>query len=270
MRVTDLRSRYGMHATPFTKEGCDENRFDTDFFKQVIQAIVDSVEQGLCASLISAAGTGKTSVLRAVIQQLPEARYSVSTIKVCGLSKREFCRELSSALGCSSAGTYPVLLRTLQAHLESIRSSDGLRPVIVIDEAHDLRPEVIGVLRLLTNFDMDSRLVVSFVLAGQPKLAAQLKRPELEDVARRINHYASLRLLSQEESRRYIQHRCFVAGSKDAPFDTSALDAVYEIGRGNLRATDNLCLKSLECAHHQDCDMVSLNHVVEARKLLWP
>jgi type II secretory pathway predicted ATPase ExeA len=61
----------------------------------------------------------------------------------------------------------------LQQRFEANVSEDGRRPILLLDDAHDLRPEVLGVLRVLTNFQMDSRLVLSVVLAGQPTLANQ-------------------------------------------------------------------------------------------------
>jgi general secretion pathway protein A len=67
-------------------------------------------------------------------------------------------------------------------------------------------------LRILTNFDMDSRLVLSLVLAGQTPLRALLARDDQEAMARRIIHYAQLRLLSRDELAQYIAHRCAVAG----------------------------------------------------------
>ena len=117
---------------------------------------------------------------------------------------------------------------------------------------------------------MDSRLVVSIILAGQPHLSTMLRRDELDDIARRLAHYATLRPLSREETQHYLTHRCNIAGANQLPFDDPACQAIYEIGRGNLRATDHLALKALECADSADHDLVSVNHVVEARKLLWP
>ncbi len=68
-------------------------------------------------------------------------------------------------------------------------------------------------LRLLTNFEMDSRLVVSLVLAGQPLLRTLLGRPEQAAMAQRLAHYATLRLLSRDETRAYVVHRCAHAGA---------------------------------------------------------
>ncbi len=122
---------------------------------------------------------------------------------------------------------------------------------------------------MLTNFEMDSRLVVSIVLAGQPGLQTLLQLNNHQDTAHRMAHKASLRSLSQKEIIDYIKHRCRIAGATSIPFDADALTAVVEIGKGNLRATDYLALKSLEIAHDADSKTVNSNHVIQARAMLW-
>ena len=117
---------------------------------------------------------------------------------------------------------------------------------------------------------MDSRLVVSFVLAGQSPLRTMLRRDALDDIARRVASYSFLRLLSRDESTRYLEHRCNIAGADTFPFDAAATDAIYEVARGNLRATDHLARTSLSLAAKQDCKVVGSNHVIAARKQLWP
>jgi hypothetical protein len=101
-----------------------------------------------------------------------------------------------------------------------------------------VRPDVLGLLRILTNFEMDSRLVLSIVLAGQPPLGALLRHERLEDVAQRLNFCVTLRLLSRDETARYIEHRCAIAGAPTCPFAPETTEAISEAGRGNLRATD--------------------------------
>ena len=89
-------------------------------------------------------------------------------------------------------------------------------------------------------------------------------------MARRLAHFASLRLLSRDETVRYIEHRLSIAGGSAVPFDAGALDALYELGRGNLRATDCVALGTLQVAHDADCDVATSSHVVEARKRVFP
>ena len=185
------------------------------------------------------------------------------------LSKRDMCREIASVVGAESSGNYPSLVRNLNKHYLNHFDIDGLRPVLLLDEAHELRPDVLSMLRLLTNFDMDQRLVVSIILSGQPHLKTLLRRDDQEDIARRLAHIATLRPLTREQTTRYIEHRIAVAGAQSSPFDDSALDAIYEIGRGNLRATDRLALGALEVAHELDFDRVDSRQVVKAKDQLW-
>lgn len=268
--VTDLRSRFGFHAIPFTRELSVKDRFPLQEFDETIEALLQTLDARMSCALIAPAGTGKTAILRAMIARLPEARYRTHYVKVTGLSKRDLCREIAQAIGLPPAGSYPSLVRKLQDRFHETSDTDGLRPVLIFDEAQDLRPDTLAMLKVLTNFDMDSRLVLSIVLSGQPKLRDLLRRDDLEDVARRIAHYATLRTLTRDEIGQYIEHRCTIAGSVSVPFDSGAIDALFEIGRGNLRATDQLARKSLEIAHKSDRDACSVAEVAHARKLLWP
>ena len=224
----------------------------------------------MSAVFIAPSGTGKTSLLRALVARLPEARYRVHYVKVTSLSKRDMCREIAVAVGAQSSGTYPSLVRRLDERCDSTLSTDGLRPVLILDEAHDMRPDVLAILRLLTNYDMDARLVLSIVLTGQPPLARMLQRDELEAVSRRMAHYATLRLLSRDEARQYMEHRVRTAGLRKLPFDGPSVDAVYELSRGNLRAIDRVCLKSLELAASSGVPTVDSSLVIKARKKLLP
>lgn len=266
----DLMAQFRMHKTPFTREVPLAERFELPHVEQALDALRRSVEQRMCAALIAPAGTGKTALLRRLRSQLPDSRYHVHYVKVTDLGKRDMCREIAVACGAEPAGSYPMLVRRLQQRFESTYETDALRPVLILDEAHEARVDVLGLLKILTNFDMDSRLVLSIVLAGQPPLAAMLRLPRLEDVAQRLNHYATLRLLSREEVGRYVEHRCAVAGAPSCPFAPEAIEALYESGRGNLRATDRLARAALEQAAELDMDTVSVPHVVAARKRVLP
>lgn len=269
--IRDFRSRFGFHSTPFTREMAVRDRYRNPLFDDIVEALARVLDARMSAALIAPAGTGKTALLRTLVEEhLPEARYRVHYTKVTDLSKRDLCREIAMACGLPPAGSYPALLRSLQERFSSLTETDGLRPVLILDDAHEFRPQVLSVLRALTNFDMDSRLVLSVVLAGQPPLRRILSQTVFEDVARRLAHYATLRPLSRSETESYLETRSLTAGATTVPFDAKAIDAIYEIGRGNLRAIDHLALKGLELAHGEDADVVDHNHIVSARKVLWP
>jgi type II secretory pathway predicted ATPase ExeA len=171
----DLRSHFGLTEIPFTREISVQQRWPASHLDEVRADLARVVDQRQSAVVCAPAGSGKTSVLRAVCADLPEARYRVHYVKVTSLSKRDMTREIALASGVAPAGSFPSLFRRLQERFESIHNDDGIRPVLILDEAHDLRPEVLAVVRLITNFHMDSRLVSS--ASTTPAGARQLLLP---------------------------------------------------------------------------------------------
>ena len=266
----DIRAHFGLHLTPFTREFPISKRYKHPQYDEQVKALYQTVVDRMSGAIITSAGRGKTVVVRTLVDILPEARFRTHYIKVTGLSKRDMCREIARVVGCQEAGQYNTLVHRIQSHLMATSQQEGIRPVLIIDEAHELKIQVLSMLRILTNFDMDSRLVVSIILCGQTKLGQMLQRDEMEAVSRRLIHVGTLRNLSREETRHYVKHRQTMSGNRQDLFDDSARDALFEIGGGNLRATDHLALKSLHIAAEEGAKVVDSTHVVKARERLWP
>jgi type II secretory pathway predicted ATPase ExeA len=264
----DLRTHFAWSALPFTREIDVNDRFRVPAAEQAFADLRRVVENRMSAALVAPSGSGKTLLLRTLKASLPEARYRVHDVKVTDLSKRDMCREIATVCGLPPVGTYPNLLRKLQQRFAEQLDDEGLRPVLLLDEAQDMRPEVLAILRILTNFDLDSRLVLCVVLAGDARLQLLLERHELEPVRRRLAHLATLPLLARDQTRAYLNHRLQLAGAEPQVFLDEAADAVFEITRGNLRAIDHLCFKSLELAARDERHDVSAALVINARRLL--
>ena len=164
---------------------------------QIKRCIARAVQQRMSAALQAPAGFGKTSLVRAVREELSEVRYNVHYVKVTGLSKRDMCREIAKSLGLPEVGTYPRLVHSVQEAVETRSLNDGVRTVLILDDAHELRPDVLGMFKALTNFEMDSKLLLSILLVGQPRMTKLLRRADLEDVAQRLSWFGELRALSR-------------------------------------------------------------------------
>lgn len=269
-RDADVRAHFGLSAIPHTREMAVDKRWRHPEHERVLEQLRACVEQRMSAALIAPAGLGKSVVLRALAASLPEARFRVRYAHVTALSKRDLCRELCATVGCPPAGHYGALVKRLREHFAGLFDEHSLRPVLLIDEAHDLRPDVLKILRVLTNFEMDSRLVVSIVLCGQRPLRTLLRRPDMDAVCGRLACYTTLRLLSRQESREYVSHRCRLAGASQALFDELAFDALYEAAQGNLRALDRLALAALQDAAMAGASVAGADHVISARSRVWP
>jgi type II secretory pathway predicted ATPase ExeA len=260
-----------MHFTvpPFTREMKIDQRFRLDFLEGAADALRKVVEERQSAVLVAPAGSGKTVVLRSLKASLPEARHSVFYIKLADLSARDMCRQVALALGLEPAGNFPSLARALETRLRAGYEDHGMRQVIIFDDAHDLRLEALRLLRLLTNYEMDSRLVVSVILAGQLPLKKRLMDPDLEDVRQRLVYCGELRLLGRDEAIAYIEHRVKIAGISVSPFTKAAAEDLFEVTRGNMRALDKLAAAAIGLATAQKRDTVDPSDVAAVRSQQW-
>ena len=194
-------------------------------------------EHGGFVQLSGEVGTGKTSVCRCLLEQLPP-HVDVALVLNPRLSPVELlaavCDELRIAYpaGTASAKT---LVDRLYRHLLDAHGR-GRRTVLIIDEAQNLAPEVLEEVRLLTNLETAAQKLLQVVLIGQPELAAMLDQPKLRQLAQRVTARYHLEPLSRAETRAYVRHRLRVAGRGDAVFTEAALRALYRQSRGIPRA----------------------------------
>lgn len=261
--------RFRFMTSPFTREFKVEHRFRLGDLEAEVTALKETVEARQSAVLVAPAGGGKTVVLRALRAELPEARYRVAYLKLADLSARDMCRQVALAMSVPPTGQYPSLVQAIEERFRAGYEEQGMRQVLIFDDAHEMRPEVVRLLRLLTNFEMDSRLVVSVLLAGQMPLKARLMEADLEDIRQRLVHCGEIRLLSRDDTKRYLDHRVKIVGAAKSPFAEAAKEALFEVTRGNMRALDKLALASLKAADSAGRDSVEAGDVAAARAAQW-
>ncbi len=195
-------------------------------------------------------GTGKTTICRCFLQQIP-ASCHVAYIFNPKLTVPELlqtvCEEFHISLG-ASASTPPTVKDRVDALNTFLLQShaQGQSCVLIIDEAQNLQTDVLEQLRLLTNLETSERKLLQIVLIGQPELRVMLARPELEQLAQRVIARFHLDALSEPETALYIRHRLAVAGHTGAlPFDRTALQHIHRLARGVPRRINLLCGRAL-------------------------
>ena len=195
-------------------------------------------------------GTGKTTVCRCFLEQIPEGCH-VAYIFNPKLTVTELlqsvCEEFHIAVPQAEAGTATVknYIDALNAFLLQSHAA-GQSSVLIIDEAQNLSADVLEQLRLLTNLETSERKLLQIVLIGQPELRAMLARPELEQLAQRVIARFHLDALSGPETLQYIEHRLAVAGhSGPPPFDANALQRIHQLARGVPRRINLLAGRAL-------------------------
>lgn len=203
-------------------------------------------ESGGFVMLTGEVGTGKTTVSRKLLQDLPK-HTQVAMVLNPTLSALELLATVCDELGiqhnpqqASLKYFTDLILRHLTANHQ-----EGKNTVLIIDEAQHLLPEVLEQLRLLTNLETNREKLLKVVLIGQPELQELLKRNELRQLAQRITARYHLLPLNAEEVKQYIAHRLSIANGDAAIFSRPALKRVYQITGGIPRVINLICDRAL-------------------------
>jgi general secretion pathway protein A len=214
-------------------------------------------------------GTGKTTVCRCFLEQIP-ADCNVAYIFNPKLTAHELLRTVCDEFGIAHASQGPGgetikdCIDPLNAYLLAAHAA-GRHSVLIIDEAQNLSAEVLEQLRLLTNLETNERKLLQIILIGQPELRRMLARPELEQLAQRVIARFHLDALSAEETAQYIGHRLAVAGrTGPLPFDDKAMQRIHHLARGVPRRINLLCDRALLGAYAHGQPLVDRDIVDKA------
>jgi general secretion pathway protein A len=218
-------------------------------------------------------GTGKTTVCRALLQQL-EVNTFTSLILNPFLSVEELLREILLDFGVVSReavrsgrlsrASKHELISTLQEFLMSLMAIRG-SGILIIDEAQHLTPEVLEQIRVISNLETNHSKLLQIVLVGQLNLLDVLAAADMRQLDQRISLRAVLKALTREEVEAYIAHRLWVAKGADAVrFDSEAVDAVHAISGGIPRVINLLCDRALMVGAELRVNVVTADIIEEA------
>ena len=202
-------------------------------------------ESGGFIQLTGEVGTGKTTVVRSLLEQLPP-NTEVALVLNPRLSPTEFlltiCDELQVEVeerASPKAIIDALNLRLLKAH------AAGRRVVLIVDEAQNLSTEVLEQIRLLTNLETAKQKLLQIILVGQPELRDLLARSDLRQLAQRITGRYHLEPLEPEELRAYVRHRLEIAGGRGEIFTTAAIRELHRSSDGIPRLANVIADRAL-------------------------
>jgi general secretion pathway protein A len=211
-------------------------------------------EAGGFIQLTGEVGTGKTTVIRSLLEQLP-GHADVALILNPRITPAEFlltiCEELHVPVPEAGRGSTKTLMDLLGRHLLDTHAS-GRRVVLIVDEAQNLSTQTLEQVRLLTNLETATTKLLQIILIGQPELRELLDQPELRQLAQRITGRYHLNPLSREESAGYVKHRMRIAGATAEVFTPSALREVHRLSGGIPRVINVICDRALLGAFTQE------------------
>nr|WP_207148778.1 ExeA family protein [Lamprobacter modestohalophilus] len=203
-------------------------------------------ENGGFVLLTGEVGTGKTTICRAFLEQTPE-QVDVALVLNPAMTAIELMHAICQEFGVATPehhDSVKVLVDRLNSFLLDAHAR-GRHPVVVIDEAQNLRPRVLEQVRLLTNLETSKQKLLQIFLIGQPELREILASQELRQLNQRITARFHLSPLSARETANYVDHRITVAGVQRPLFSAAALREVHRRSRGVPRLINLICDRSL-------------------------
>ena len=211
-------------------------------------------DAGGFVQLTGEVGTGKTTVVRSLLAQVP-AHADVALILNPRVTPAEFmqaiCDELHLWVPEPARGSVKAQVDILNHYLLDAHSR-GRRVVVIVDEAQQLSTEVLEQVRLLTNLETATRKLLQIILVGQPELREIVNRPELRQLAQRITGRYHLLPLSAEETAAYVRHRLQVAGATNEIFSAGALRELHRLAQGIPRIINVIADRALLGAFTRD------------------
>ena len=221
--------------------------------------------------LLGEAGTGKTTLVKAALQQPSESVTVPRVVRLSNptLTRSEFYEYLSAAYRFSAAAAQSKtrFLAELEAALDVTNGGPAPVTALVVDEAQSLPHELLEEVRLLTNVQGNSGQSLTVILAGQPELAGRLNEERLRQLKQRIVLRCELTPLTLQETAAYISARVRVAGGvPELLFTRDAVAAVYEHSGGIPRTVSVICDNALVSGYASDMKPIGREIILEVSR----
>jgi general secretion pathway protein A len=255
-------SFFGLNEKPFSITPDPRYLFMSERHGEALAHLVYGVtESGGFVQLTGEVGTGKTTLVRTLLQNRMPDNADVAVVLNPQLSAIEFLQTICEELGVpvpDEKNSSKALIDALNHYLLSAHA-EGRRTILVVDEAQNLSRDVLEQVRLLTNLETSKQKLLQIILIGQPELRELLARTDLRQLAQRITGRYHLEPLSRNEAAEYIEHRLRVAGALGEIFDSSAKREIFKLSEGVPRLINVICDRALLGAYGRESRRVGSN-----------
>ena len=203
-------------------------------------------EGGGFVQLTGEVGTGKTTICRCLLEQVPD-NVDIALVLNPKVTSTELIATVCDELGIEYPGgdtSIKALTDELNRYLLDAHAR-GRRTVLILDEAQNLSADVLEQVRLLTNLETSTQKLLQIVLIGQPELRSMLAREDMRQLSQRVTARYHLDPISREEAGAYIRHRLQICGTSQPVFSKRSVDRIQRLSGGIPRLINVLCDRSM-------------------------
>lgn len=256
---------YGLREKPFTRTPDPRFLYLGESHREALARLQYAVEERELALLTGEIGCGKTTLSRALMDSFDDS-YRFCFILNPKLTGDELLRMLARTLGADGdISSKDELLRVISESLYR-HHERGVVPVVVVDEAQLIGDrEVFDEIRLLTNFQLDDRNLLSIIIMGQPELRKKLANRVYEPLRQRIAIHYHLRPLELEEVQEYLDFRLETAGGPAGLFTPDAVLRIFELSDGVPRKINLVATNALLAGFGSDASIIDAE-IVDQQK----
>jgi general secretion pathway protein A len=263
---------FGLAEAPFSIAPDPRYLFLSEQHREALAHLLYGIgDHGGFVVLTGEVGTGKTTVCRCLLQQIPD-HIDIAVIVNPKLNSQELLQTICDELGVAVAEEQPTgkqLIDALNTFLLATHAR-GRNAILIIDEAQNIAIDVLEQLRLLTNLETNERKLLQLILLGQPELNTLLAQPSLRQLAQRITARYHLRPLARHEVAQYIEHRLAIAGYRGHLFAPAAVARMYRYTKGIPRLINLLADRALLGAYADNSALVDTAMVRRAAREVLP
>lgn len=249
---------------PFDKNLPPEDFFVSQAQRELEARIAHLIDLRGIGLTTGDSGSGKTSVCRKATAALHGGLHRVFYVPNSTGNVMDLYKSIAWELGLPTERSRAALYRAIQTEVMRLCLESHLRPLLIIDEAHHLRSDVLEELRLLTNYDMDSQNRLCLLFVGHPELRRRVGMAVHEALNQRIIVRHHLAGLTREELPLYLVHLLRRAGTELPLFEPAAVEAIFQASGGLPRKVNSFAHHSLNAAAAARAKMVTAEHVQAA------
>jgi general secretion pathway protein A len=258
------RKHFGLTQHPFSNEIEPDELFPTTAAQELDVRLAHLIEMRGIGLVTGDSGSGKTCCCRKHLTSLHSSLYRVLYVCLSTGNVMDLYKTISWEMGLPVERSRAALFRQIRTEVTRLVTETRCRPILVIDEAHHLRPDVLEDLRLLTNYKMDAENRLCLLLLGQTELRRRLSMAVYEALSQRIVVRYHLTPLTRDEIPLYLTHRLRRAGTELQLFEPPTQEALFQSTSGLPRKLNLLAHHALLAAALDRAKSVTADHVQAA------